>query len=205
MALANPRYVHRARPPAPPASIEPQHREEAPLARSDGSRRRPSSSSLPHPPPLPALPPRRPRGERHPGRPRVRRVSRLPLVLDATGVREVRAVPARAVFFGAARGSRVSSGHAQPARVRARVRGAVLSLAERADGSREREDSGGGGGGGGRRRRRRRRRTGSRRRVIGGSAAGVIRRRLVAERRKEATGGARPALCVVGSSFSLFL
>mmetsp|Transcript_5681 Transcript_5681/g.20648 ORF Transcript_5681/g.20648 Transcript_5681/m.20648 type:complete len:231 (-) Transcript_5681:891-1583(-) len=112
-----------------------------------------------------------PRGERHPGRPRVRRVSRLPLVLDATGVREVRAVPARAVFFGAARGSRVSSGHAQPARVRARVRGAVLSLAERADGSREREDRGGGGGGGGRRRRRRRRRTGSRRRVIGGSAA----------------------------------
>ena len=56
MALANPRYVHRARPPAPPASIEPQHREEAPLARSDGSRRRPSSSSLPHPPPLPRAP-----------------------------------------------------------------------------------------------------------------------------------------------------
>jgi hypothetical protein len=55
MALANPRYVHRARPPAPPASIEPH----SSIAKRP-SRARTDLAVVLVLPPSPAAPPRAP-------------------------------------------------------------------------------------------------------------------------------------------------
>ena len=150
MALANPRYLHRARPPPSPPSL-PSLSGRASTARHPPP---PFLRSPRHPIPPPTLPlaRRRPRHEGLLRRPRVPRVPRSPRVLDPARVRQVRALPARAVLPRSAEAPRVSPRDGEPARGRARLSAAVFPLAEAPHGAGgggdgERSPRGPGGGG----------------------------------------------------------